>query len=98
MMQLSEELKRYHGFDTFRDGQEETLSSILSDCDTLSILPTSTGKSLIYFMATLFFRRRYPSKFVLVCSPLISLMKDQVMHTPSYLNAIMLGSGQLMSI
>jgi ATP-dependent DNA helicase RecQ len=92
---LRNDLQNLHGYNMFRDGQKESLESILNDKDTLSILPTSTGKSLVYFMTTYYYRKKYPSKFILVCSPLISLMKDQVTNTPSYLRSTMLGSGQL---
>ena len=94
MVYLEQDLFRLHGFPAFRDGQKESIKHILEKKDTLAILPTSTGKSLIYFMTTLYYRRLYSSKFVIVCSPLISLMKDQVSNTPSYLKSAMLGSGQ----
>jgi ATP-dependent DNA helicase RecQ len=94
-MNILFDLRRLHGFQSFRDGQQESLRSILDKRDTLSILPTSTGKSLIYFMAANYYRKMYPSKFVVICSPLISLMKDQVSSTPIYLKSTLLGSGQL---
>lgn len=91
---LEKDLERFHGFQHFRDGQKESLQSIVSGQDTLSILPTSTGKSLIYFMAAKYYRQKYPTKFTIVCCPLISLMRDQIENTPSYVRSTMLGSGQ----
>jgi len=66
-------LKLNFGFSTFRPGQEEAIRSIVSGQDTLAILPTGAGKSLIYqFPASL-----ENKKLTLVISPLIALMKDQ---------------------
>ncbi len=70
---LLESLKKYFGFNQFKPGQEETLISLLSGYSTLAILPTGTGKSLCYQL----FGKMTQSK-VLVISPLISLMQDQV--------------------
>lgn len=70
---LHEGLKKYFGFDEFKEGQEETLISLLNRHSTLSILPTGTGKSLCYQLFAKITGRR-----VLVISPLISLMQDQV--------------------
>ena len=41
-------LQNYFGFDDFRPGQEETINALLEGKDTLSILPTGAGKSLLY--------------------------------------------------
>ncbi|WP_295731611.1 ATP-dependent DNA helicase RecQ [uncultured Limosilactobacillus sp.] len=63
---------KYH-FKAFRSGQEETLVSTLKGIPTLSILPTGAGKSLLYQLPA------YLTKgLILVISPLISLMQDQV--------------------
>lgn len=70
---LKKHLKEWFGFDDFRSGQKEVIQSILDKNDTLGVLPTGTGKTLIY---------QYVGKIsdgmVLIVSPLISLMQDQV--------------------
>ena len=72
-------LKQYFGYDTFREGQSDTINSILSDKrDVLTILPTSTGKTLIYQLITIVRRNRNPNVVTVVISPLIALMIDQV--------------------
>lgn len=70
---LDEELKRTFGYSSFREGQKEIIRDVMSGQDVLGILPTGTGKSLCYQLpATMM------NGSVLIVSPLISLMIDQV--------------------
>jgi ATP-dependent DNA helicase RecQ len=73
-LELLKNLKKYFSFDQFRNGQLKAIQSLLNEKDCLCILPTGAGKSLIYQYIAI------TSKpgIVLVISPLLSLMKDQV--------------------
>ena len=72
-MNAAEILKKYFGYDTFRQGQEGIIRSILSGRDVLAIMPTGAGKSVCYQVPALML-----PGITLVVSPLISLMQDQV--------------------
>jgi ATP-dependent DNA helicase RecQ len=72
-MQLEAALKQYYGFNNFRPGQKEIVEDILSGHDVLGMLPTGTGKTLIYQLAAVLLKGR-----ALIVSPLVSLMQDQV--------------------
>ncbi len=71
--QLTELLKIHYGFFKFRPGQEKAIDNILDGKNTLVIMPTGGGKSLIYQLPSLVF-----DGVTIVISPLIALMKDQV--------------------
>lgn len=67
-------LRQYFGFSEFRAGQQTLIDAVLSGRDALGIMPTGGGKSLCYELPALLL-----PGITLVVSPLISLMKDQVM-------------------
>jgi ATP-dependent DNA helicase Q4 len=72
---------------SWRQGQEESLASVLSHQNTLLVLPTGTGKSLIYQLAA-----RLLGGLTIVISPLLSLINDQILRLPSCLSASALHS------
>ncbi len=72
-MQLKEALKQYFGFENFRDRQEEIVRHILEGNNALVIMPTGSGKSVLYQLPALLL-----PDLTLIISPLIALMKDQV--------------------
>ncbi len=69
-----EVLSDVFGHSSFRKGQGEIIDELLSGCDVLAVMPTGGGKSICYQLSALM-----TEGITLVVSPLISLMKDQVM-------------------
>ena len=67
-------LRKYYGYDRFRPGQEKLVDGILEGQDVFGIMPTGGGKSICYQVPGLLL-----PGITLVISPLISLMRDQVM-------------------
>ncbi|KAM5280681.1 ATP-dependent DNA helicase Q4 [Ctenodactylus gundi] len=80
------------GHQAFLPGQEQVVMRILSGISTLLVLPTGAGKSLCYQLPALLYAQRSPC-LVLVVSPLLSLMDDQVSRLPPCLRAACLHSG-----
>lgn len=70
---LEQTLRRHFKLQGFRKGQKEIISQILQGQDLLAVLPTGAGKSLCYQFVAL-----HSQKLVIVISPLIALMRDQV--------------------
>jgi ATP-dependent DNA helicase RecQ len=83
-------LRSAFSLESFRRGQREIISSVLMGKDVLAVLPTGGGKSLCFQ-----FPAFYREQLVIVISPLIALMKDQVSSlTRQGLRAGSLHSGQ----
>ena len=72
---LEQALLSYFGWPSFRPGQRPVVEAMLQGRDCLAVLPTGAGKSLCYQLPAL-----VREGLVLVVSPLVALMEDQVLH------------------
>jgi ATP-dependent DNA helicase RecQ len=70
---LEQLLEEKFGYASFRKGQREIIEDILRGYDVLAMLPTGGGKSLCYQLPAYVLQGS-----VLIISPLVSLMEDQV--------------------
>ncbi|GAX75225.1 hypothetical protein CEUSTIGMA_g2669.t1 [Chlamydomonas eustigma] len=90
--QLQMVLKAVFGHDDFRGRQLEVIRSVLKGDPLLAILPTGAGKSLCYQLPAALL-----PGLVLVVSPLLALMRDQLDRLPEGLPGAMLWGGQTRS-
>ncbi|NOZ13356.1 MAG: DNA helicase RecQ [Acidobacteria bacterium] len=73
---LNSKLREIFGYTSFNPHQREIIDVIQSGRDCLAVLPTGSGKSLCYQLPAILSDK----KLAVVVSPLISLMKDQVLQ------------------
>jgi ATP-dependent DNA helicase RecQ len=67
-------LRRFWGYDSFRPLQEKVVRSLIGGHDACAVMPTGFGKSLCYQLPA----AMLSNETVVVVSPLIALMQDQV--------------------
>ena len=82
-------LQKYWGYESLRPGQAEVIGSVLARRDTLALMPTGAGKSLLYQLPTLMMEG-----LCIVVTPLVALMKDQTESLRRlHINAVALHGG-----
>ncbi|XP_042394821.1 ATP-dependent DNA helicase Q-like 5 [Zingiber officinale] len=82
-------LKLTHGYDSFREGQLESIKRVVAGESTMLMLPTGAGKSLCYELPALIL-----PGVTLVVSPLVALMMDQLRKLPSVIPGGLFSSTQ----
>ena len=93
MDDLDAELKKYFGWESFKPGQRLVIEDVLAGKDSIAILPTGGGKSICYQLSALIRK-----SLVVVISPLVALMENQVQYLRSKgIPAICLHSGLSLS-
>jgi ATP-dependent DNA helicase RecQ len=75
MTEIARAARELLGFDELRPGQEDAVRAVLAGHDTLAVMPTGSGKSAIYELAT-----ALGGGPAVVVSPLLALQHDQVDH------------------
>ena len=65
-------LKHLYGYEIFRDGQLEAIRSITDGNDTLVLIPTGVGKSVVYTVAAVLMQG-----LTVVIEPLKFIMEEQ---------------------
>ena len=75
MDRLEQSLQKHFGWSSFRSGQRPVVEAVLAGRDALAVLPTGGGKSLCYQLPALL-----RGGLVVVISPLVALMEDQVLQ------------------
>ena len=75
---LKRVIERHWGYHTFRPLQEQAMRAVLDGRDSVVVMPTGGGKSLCYQAPAVVRAARGLGPTLVVVSPLISLMKDQV--------------------
>jgi ATP-dependent DNA helicase RecQ len=73
VIDLKDSLKKFFGFDSFKDDQQKIIQNVLDGNNTFVIMPTGGGKSMCYQLPALL-----SEGTAVIVSPLIALMKNQV--------------------